>query len=211
MVNVFPVPNGPSNRTGGMEILSGAVIAANALFCSTLSRENLKLTASLPNRSKKLISFISMWILLRNTNPISGKLSTVLCHSQKGSRFNKNCTCTWRSVLATKFNVCTHSFDNLTYTVCVHLSSMCASNIMFVARDKFLKSTLLQPLRNSLPLFVSSEILRLSGSCDKNSSYIIFFKNQKLETILILLILEHIYFYCVCVCMCVCMYVCMYV
>lgn len=92
MVNVFPVPNGPNSRTGGIEILSGAVIAAKAFFCSTLSNENLKLTASLPNRSKKLISFISMWALFKNTNPISGKLSTVLCHSQKGSRFNKNCT-----------------------------------------------------------------------------------------------------------------------
>ena len=169
MVNVFPVPKGPSNKIGGMEILVDAVITASALFCSAFNKENLKLMAFLLSKSMKLLSFISTWTLFRNTRPISGKLSTVLCHSQKGKRFNKNCTCTCRSMLATKFNLCTHSFDSLTYTVCVHLSSMCASNIIFEDGDKHLKSTLLHPLRNSLPLFVSSEILRLSGSCGKNS------------------------------------------
>lgn len=176
MVNVFPVPNGPSKSTGGEEVLIDNVIAVTACFCSWLSgesRNRLERIARLPASTCRKSRIISLLVLqcssIRNTKSISSRLSTAKCHSQKLRRLKTNCTSISSSLCASKSQQVTHSLLSLTYTECELLSSMWASKISYlVFLCHNLSRTLLQLRCRSLPLCVSSKMSRLRGICDGN-------------------------------------------
>lgn len=179
MVNVFPVPKGPSKRTGGEEVLvSDNAIAATACFCSwlnNLSRNKLERIRRLPASTCRTLCIIwlsiSRCLSFRNTKSMCSRLSTAKCHSQKLRRLNTNCIFTLSSFCSFKFQKVTHSLLNLTNIDCEHLSSIWASKIIFEFSrfsSHSLIRTLLQLRCRSLPLCVSSKMSRVIGSCGGN-------------------------------------------